>query len=131
MLYAAFVSSLHKIIGIEFGTTSRRHDQLTHLNSGFSSAAYFVQNVVSSYERYHAALQEQSTDGSPQGDTETRGKECSNLVVLISELYNFQVISCLLVFDIIRGLLDKKLSELSVELLLKVVRSMWFNPQHC
>jgi hypothetical protein len=60
-----------------------------------------------------------------QAEKETQGKECSNLIVLLSELYNFQVISCVLVFDIIRGLLDHNISEFNVELLLKIVRSMW------
>lgn len=46
-----------------------------------------------------------------------------NLIVLISELYNFQVISCVLVYDIIRNLLERDLSELGVELLLRIVRS--------
>ncbi|KAH0585267.1 hypothetical protein H2248_008510 [Termitomyces sp. 'cryptogamus'] len=96
VLYAAFVSSLHKVIGIEF-------------------AAYFVQNVVFSYERYFATLQ--------AATTEDGGKECSNLIVLLSELYNFQVISSVLVFDILRGLLDAGLSEFVVELLLKIARN--------
>ncbi|KAJ7170843.1 hypothetical protein C8R43DRAFT_981266 [Mycena crocata] len=109
VLYAAFVSSLHKIVGIEF-------------------AAYFVQNVVSAYEKHHVdlkdggALKDQIT-ADAQNETSTSGKECSNLIVLLSELYNFQVISCVLVFDIIRGLLDTDLSEFSVELLLKIVRN--------
>jgi len=47
------------------------------------------------------------------------------MIVLISELYNFQVISSLLVFDVIRALLDEKLTEFGVELLLKIVRSVW------
>ena len=51
------------------------------------------------------------------------GKECSNLVVLLSELYNFQVISCVLMYDVIRALLDGDLTEFKVELLLKVARS--------
>ena len=52
-------------------------------------------------------------------------KESSNLIVLISELYNFQVISCILVYDIIRLLLDgDSLTEVSVELVLKIARSM-------
>lgn len=46
-----------------------------------------------------------------------------NLIVLISELYNFQVISCVLVYDLIRDLLSEDISELGVELLLKVTRS--------
>ncbi|KAG6813952.1 hypothetical protein H0H92_005207 [Tricholoma furcatifolium] len=97
VLYAALISSLHKIVGIEF-------------------AAYFVQNVVSSYERHLSAL-------STVADEDESGKECSNLIVLVSELYNFQVISCILVFDIIRGLLNVGLSEFGVELLLKILRN--------
>ncbi|KAJ7104034.1 hypothetical protein B0H15DRAFT_808180 [Mycena belliarum] len=107
VLYAAFVSSLHKIIGIEF-------------------AAYFVQTVVSAYERHYASLKDADInpdDTETQTGASTSGKECSNLIVLLSELYNFQVISCVLVFDLIRGLLDTDLSEFSVELLLKVVRN--------
>ena len=50
------------------------------------------------------------------------GKECSNLIVLIAELYNFQVISCVLIYDLIRGFLSGGLGEFDVELLLKVVR---------
>ncbi|KAG6900793.1 hypothetical protein C0993_000112 [Termitomyces sp. T159_Od127] len=97
VLYAAFVSSLHKVVGVEF-------------------AAYFVQNAVSCYERCFATFQ------AAQGE-EGGGKECSNLIVLLSELYNFQVISSVLVFDVIRGLLDAGLSEFIVELLLKITRN--------
>ena len=114
VLHAAFVSALHKLVGIEF-------------------AAYFVQSVVSSYERYFAQLQELDSTPADSSETqdpdrlneekETRGKECSNLIVLLSELYNFQVIACVLVYDIIRGLLEGALSEVKVELLLKIARS--------
>ncbi|KAJ7126872.1 hypothetical protein C8R44DRAFT_779779 [Mycena epipterygia] len=109
VLYAAFVSSLHKIVGVEF-------------------AAYFVQRVVSAYEQHYADLKDiktipDQTLPETQTGASTSGKECSNLIVLFSELYNFQVISCVLVFDIIRGLLDTDLSEFSVELLLKIVRN--------
>ncbi|CAK5269400.1 unnamed protein product [Mycena citricolor] len=101
VLYAAFVSSLHKIVGIEF-------------------AAYFVQHVVSEYERHRSELDGEPVDVNQES---TRGKECSNLIVLLSELYNFQVVSCVLVYDLIRGLLDGELSEFNVELLLKIVRN--------
>lgn len=107
VLYAAFVSSLHKIIGVEF-------------------AAYFVQNVVSSYEAHHAVLKgsfQPPNIVQPDTESEVLGKECSNLIVLLSELYNFQVISSVLVFDIIRDLLDQKLTEFNIELLLKIVRN--------
>ncbi|KAF9485159.1 hypothetical protein BDN70DRAFT_848385 [Pholiota conissans] len=98
VLYAAFVSSLHKIIGIEF-------------------AAHFVQTLVLSYEQQYSKI------SSTTDVTELEGKECSNLLVLISELYNFQVISSLLLFDVIRALLAGDLTEYNVELLLKVVRN--------
>ena len=45
-------------------------------------------------------------------------------MVLLSELYNFQVISSVLVFDLVRQLLEGDLTEFNVELLLKLMRSM-------
>lgn len=80
-------------------------------------AAYFVQNVVLSFEQHIATL------SSHEENVEDKGKEASNLVVLLSELYNFQVISCVLIFDIIRTLLKNEVHESQVELLLKLVRS--------
>ncbi|KAL1752461.1 armadillo-type protein [Schizophyllum commune] len=140
VLHAAFVAALHKIVGVEL-------------------SAYFVQTLVAEYERHRAeaagasfSSADAATDASTTLDTNalstnadpsthdsntdlTRdgaGKECSNLIVLISELYNFQVVSCVLVYDIIRSLLggggggngkDGGMDELDVELLLKVVRN--------
>ncbi|KAJ3515422.1 hypothetical protein NLJ89_g1761 [Agrocybe chaxingu] len=103
VLYATFVASLHKIIGVEF-------------------AAYVVQSTVAAYEKHFHDMQDANfltEDTAAEKD----GKECSNLLVLIAELYNFQVISSALVFDIIRVLLDAELTEFKVELLLKIVRS--------
>ncbi|KZS94270.1 MIF4G-domain-containing protein [Sistotremastrum niveocremeum HHB9708] len=96
-LYGCFVASLHHIIGIDF-------------------AAYFVQNVVSQYEHEYASLD--ATLGS-----DSYGKQCTNLAILISELYQFGVISCVLIYDIIRDLLESGLREFEVELLLKIVRA--------
>lgn len=110
VVYAAFVSSLYKIIGIDF-------------------AAYFVQHVVSSYEHYHSVSQDvPGLSSAPENSTDDLeahkdGKECSNMLVLVSELYNFQVISAGLLFDIIRALLHEDLTEFNVELLLKLLRS--------
>lgn len=60
---------------------------------------------------------------SPQ-DQDEPGKESSNLIVLVSELYNFQVVSCILIYDLVRDLLNQpRLSEYNVELLLKIVKS--------
>lgn len=55
--------------------------------------------------------------------SEEREKECSNLLVLSSELYDCQLISCILLYDIIKHLLGKTLSELRFELQLKISRS--------
>ncbi|KAL0574986.1 suppressor of glycerol defect [Marasmius crinis-equi] len=109
VLHAAFVSSLHKIVGVEF-------------------AAYFLQNVVTSYEQHFETLRnaQNNVTMATQGDQESsedKGKEASNLIVLLSELYNFQVISCVLLYDIIRGLLEGDIGEIQVELLLKLVRN--------
>lgn len=65
----------------------------------------------------------QDATSSSMDTTEQDGKECSNLIVLISELYNFQVVSSILVFDVIRHLLSDDLTEFKVELLLKILRS--------
>jgi nucleolar MIF4G domain-containing protein 1 len=88
------------------------------------TAAHFVQTLVLSYEQHYGKL------SSTTDVTEPEGKECSNLLVLISELYNFQVISSILVFDVIRALLAGDLTEFNVELLLKVVRSKLLSPSH-
>jgi nucleolar MIF4G domain-containing protein 1 len=129
VLHAAFVSSLHKIVGLEFGR--KKHFKIqTGINSNVMIVAHFVQHVVSSYERYYTSTQTTHLGGDSldhqadrQLETSTLGKECSNLVALLSELYNFQVISSILIFDIIRDLLENDLSEFAVELLLKIVRS--------
>ena len=91
---------------------------LTHI-----IAAHFVQTAVTVYERHYAALPKSTASTTSEQEVDTQGKECSNLIVLISELYNLQVVSCVLVFDIIKSLLNDTLSEFNIELLLKVVRS--------
>lgn len=91
-------------------------------------AAFFVQHVVAEYDTHYAELDDPSNpkaSATPSTEDEPIGKECSNLVVLLSELYNFQVISSVLMYDVIRALLDGDLTEFKVELLLKVARSQF------
>ncbi len=90
-----------------------------------------MQHVVRSYDSHFAALNDPAKSDAPvQSSADASGKEvgkeCSNLVVLLSELYNFQVISCVLMYDVIHALLVGDLTEFKVELLLKVARSMFF-----
>lgn len=75
---------------------------------------------MTSYEEHYQVLR--GTDLNNSTNDGPSGKECLNLVVLLSELYNFQVISCVLVYDVIRSLLAT-LNEFDVELLLKIARS--------
>ncbi|KAF8318483.1 hypothetical protein DL93DRAFT_2124903 [Clavulina sp. PMI_390] len=109
ILHATLVASLHKLVGIDF-------------------AAHFVETCISSYENHLSSAMTSLTAPAPSTEEAedqdiSVGKECMNLMVLISELYNFQVISCLLVYDLIRNLLVGEISELRVELLLKVTRN--------
>ncbi|KAL5526754.1 SGD1 [Sanghuangporus sanghuang] len=106
-LHAGLVACLHKIIGVEL-------------------AAYFVQNVVATFERHYNRSKEpyalRTEEESNAKIEDEVGKECSNLLVLLSELYNYHVISCTLVYDVIRLVLRGELSELDIELILKIAR---------
>ncbi|KAG8746207.1 suppressor of glycerol defect [Ceratobasidium sp. 414] len=112
ILHAAFIAAMHKLIGIEF-------------------AAYFVEQTVSSYETHWATLRTAALKPAENSTIENNGdtspptgtKESSNLLVLLSELYNFQMISCVLIYDLIRALLNSEFLEHDVELLLKVVKN--------
>lgn len=81
-------------------------------------AAFFVQSLIFDYDHHYAKVGTQI-----DAPDESIGKECSNLIVLLSELYNFQMIASLLVYDVIRSLLQDELTEINVELLLKLLRS--------
>ncbi|KAF8339977.1 armadillo-type protein [Cantharellus anzutake] len=115
ILHATLVASLHKLIGVDF-------------------AAHLVQETITRFEdKYTLAAStttnnlEEAPDASKNLDAHAASlysKESTNLIVLISELYNFQVISCTIVYDIIRMLLEsEKLTEVSVELVLKMARN--------
>ena len=121
ILHVALISSLHGLVGVEFGRGAlfaRCCDQLS------LRAAFFVQNAVSSYE-YHYNSLFPAAIAPRDAASDPPGKECSNLMILLSELYNFQVISCVLIYDIIRNLLSMELTEFVVELLLKLLRSTY------
>ncbi|KAF8424137.1 hypothetical protein EV426DRAFT_707889 [Tirmania nivea] len=95
VLHAGFIAALYKIIGVDFGA---------HVSQRI------VEEFDKSYERYKSE------------DLQNGGKECSNMVSLLSELYNFQVVGCTLMFDFVRMFL-RDITELNTELLLKLVRN--------
>ncbi|KAI5122764.1 hypothetical protein M0805_009846 [Coniferiporia weirii] len=106
-LHAGLVACLHKIIGVEL-------------------AAHFVQTVVATFERHYKKYSETPAYVDSKLSDEPSGKECSNLLILLSDLYNYHVISCTLMYDIIRLILNENLSELDVELILKLARGSGF-----
>ncbi|TWU78094.1 suppressor of glycerol defect [Metarhizium rileyi] len=99
-------------------------DQFFVLVGGFSAAVYkltgssfgshLVRNVVKGFNEYYA----QTFDNDSR---QTSRKEPSNFLTFLSQLYVFEVISCKIVFDYMEKLLAH-LSELNVELLLKICR---------
>ncbi|KAL3426199.1 dihydrolipoyl mitochondrial precursor [Phlyctema vagabunda] len=99
---AGFISAVYKVIGTDFG-------------------AQVIQRTVELFDGHYG--QASGATGYDDKSTLSRNsKETSNLITLLSELYNFQVVGSNLMFDYIRLFLSK-LSELNAELLLKLIRT--------
>jgi nucleolar MIF4G domain-containing protein 1 len=102
ILPAGFIAAVYKIIGTDFG-------------------AQVVQRIVELFDEHYARANARSQDG-PQAATSDISKESSNIIMLLSEMYNFQVVGSNLIFDYVKMFLEK-LSELNAELLLKIIRA--------
>jgi nucleolar MIF4G domain-containing protein 1 len=101
ILPAGFIAAVYKLIGMDFG-------------------AQIVQRAVELFDEHYSRS---ATDlAGPAAAPSSSSKETSNLIMLLSEMYNFQVIGSNLLFDYIRLFLEK-LSELHAELLLKIIRT--------
>jgi nucleolar MIF4G domain-containing protein 1 len=74
---------------------------------GIDFGAYLVQTLIEQFDKVY----------------KNQGKDCLNLVVFLSELYNFGVVGATLVYDLIRMFLEN-LDGFDTELLLKIVQSM-------
>ncbi|KAJ2393004.1 suppressor of glycerol defect, partial [Coemansia sp. RSA 2611] len=97
---AAIVGAVYRIVGLE-------------------PVAHLVQTLMEEFERrFVQSLGEFKAHGAADA---MLGKECQNLCVFVAELYNFQVVSCQLVYDMIR-LCIEDINEFTAELLLKVIR---------
>lgn len=80
---------------------------------GMEFGAQLLQSLVTRYLALDAQTQDET------------GKQPLNLLTLIAELYNFQVVACLLIYDLIRGFIDKMTAtqdEYPVEALLRVMK---------
>lgn len=102
ILHAGFIAAIFKIIGTDFG-------------------AQVIQRIVELFNENYAHAAAVGSSG-PAAATFDSSKETSNLIMLLSETYNFQVVGSNLMFDYIRMFLEK-LSELNAELLLKIIRA--------
>ncbi|KAF5097589.1 hypothetical protein D0Z00_002347 [Geotrichum galactomycetum] len=99
MVHATLITALYKTGGVEFG-------------------AHFLQTLVETFEKHYQAAMTDS-----KNETKTVGKVANNLLALLAELYSFQFISCKLIYDLIRMLLEGEVHEAQTELLLKLIRS--------
>jgi nucleolar MIF4G domain-containing protein 1 len=79
-----------------------------HRLQGVEFGAYFIQTLIEKFESCYK--------------DNTKSKESSNMVSLISSVYLFQLISSKLIYDIIKTLL-KDLNETNADLLLRLIRS--------
>jgi len=92
ILHAGFIAALYKIIGTDFG-------------------AQVIQRIDDDFAKYYGG----------KIDHDASGKRLTNLMSLLSELYNFQVVGSNLIYGFIRLFL-RDLSEQNTELLLKAIR---------
>ncbi|GAA5827704.1 hypothetical protein JCM3770_005130 [Rhodotorula araucariae] len=108
--YAALAAALFRVVGVEFpaGVLARAVEML--------DAALAK----------HAADAPGAAAGGEGGDDGFEGrpgsKEALNLVSFVAELYNFQVVHCGLVYDLVRTFVNTGMGELEVELLSRIVK---------
>lgn len=94
VLHAAFAAALYRLVGIDFG-------------------AVLLKRTVDQIDRAHGHVVAHPSSG---------GKETTNLIAFLAELYTFRVVGPKIVFAWIRQLLSS-LSELNTELLLRMIRN--------
>ncbi|KAL6707542.1 hypothetical protein ACN47E_003891 [Coniothyrium glycines] len=95
-------------------------DTFLSLHAGFIAAVYkvigpdfgaqIVERIVAEFDKHYT----DNKNGT--------GKQATNLVLVVAELYTFQVVGSNIVFDYIRFFLEE-LSEINTELLLRMVRA--------
>ncbi|KAH9265786.1 hypothetical protein BASA84_001436 [Batrachochytrium salamandrivorans] len=95
--YAGLIAALYNAVGIEFG-------------------AHFIQALTEQFD----TSRNRSLDAK-QSEKDDTDKRCTNFSMLLAMLYNFEVVSCVLLYDIIRMSIES-LNELDVEVLLRILR---------
>lgn len=87
---------------------------------GREFCAWFI-NVL--MEKYITKWEEMDNDAVSAPEREIGSKECTNCILLLAYLYNFKVVSCRLVYDLIRLSLGR-MKEIDVEILLKLLKGL-------
>ncbi|KAE8356592.1 hypothetical protein BDV28DRAFT_95307 [Aspergillus coremiiformis] len=111
------------LIALLFGLICERsalQDTFLILHAGFIAAVYKILGMDFGAELVQKIVETFDAGGDERSKFE--GKELINLISLLSQLYNFHVISSTLIFDYIRLFLQD-ITEENTELLLKVIRN--------
>ncbi|PYI32311.1 hypothetical protein BP00DRAFT_494660 [Aspergillus indologenus CBS 114.80] len=111
------------LITLLFGMICERSalsDTFIILHAGFIAAVYKVMGMDFGAEIVQKIVETFDARGDERGPFS--GKEAINLISLLSQLYNFHVISSTLMFDYIRIFLQD-ITEENTELLLKIIRN--------
>ncbi|KAF7587713.1 suppressor of glycerol defect [Aspergillus hancockii] len=111
------------LINLLFGMICERsvlQDTFLILHAGFIAAVYKVVGMDFGAELVQKIVETFDARGDERNKFE--GKEAVNLISLLSQLYNFHVISSTLIFDYIRVFLQD-ITEENTELLLKIIRN--------
>lgn len=95
-------------------------DTFLNLHAGFIAAIYKVIGPDFGAQMVERIVSE--IDIQYQLNKEGTGKQATNLISVVAELYTFQVIGSNIVFDYIRFFLEE-LTEINTELLLRIVRA--------
>ncbi|NXR16981.1 NOM1 protein, partial [Cinclus mexicanus] len=85
---------------------------ILHHNVGIEVGAHFLEAVVKKFDELRRS--------------DAEGKECENLLALIAHLYNFHVVHCLLIFDILKKLVST-FTEKEIELILFLLKNVGFS----
>lgn len=119
VLYAALLTALHRLVGVEFG-------------------ACFLQETISRFLRVYGPLivQLQTAPADASDEVSVRSRECANLVTLLCHLFNLKLVSAGMIYDLVRLVLGssfgtmvpglsgpKSITEVDIELLLRIVKS--------
>ncbi|KAI8620199.1 armadillo-type protein [Chytriomyces sp. MP71] len=105
MTYAALISAIFNLVGIEFG-------------------AHLTQTTVELYLKSMEEIGTATKPGAPSANekvTDHPSKRATNLITLLSHLYNFSIVGAPLIYDLVRMCLDR-MQELDVEIILKILR---------